>query len=225
MELDLKKMNESDPLKRMVEKQTEQEEYSPMDPPDAYSMPADKVALEQMHPFLQSFFPEHRKCEEELEAFETLLNEIREKGPVVLKNSEQKLSHFFSFFDTKIVVHNVKEEKTLFYLLNQRMIEKGDHSKGNFHKTAIDMLEDDHSKLMQSAAVVFNFFALSSRLPDAASRAIVLDAALEQGKELIEALRLHIFREENVVFPKAHLYLTTQELDDLEKKAEVFKHY
>ena len=87
------------------------------------------------------------------------------------------------------------------------------------------MLEDDHAKLMQLAAVVFNFFALSSRLPDAASRAIVLDAALEQSKELIEALRLHIFREENVVFPKAQLYLNAQELDELQKKAEVFKHY
>ena len=52
--LDIKKLQTTDPLKRMVEKQSEQEEFSPMDPPDAYSPPGiEAVPYEKMPLFLQ----------------------------------------------------------------------------------------------------------------------------------------------------------------------------
>ncbi len=211
----LKDLNKVDPLKRLVEKQSEQEEYSPMDPPDAYSPPnLEAIPYDEMHPFLQKLRDEHQACIKELEEFEGVLNDIREHG--INKKIDGKLRNFFQFFDDHIIKHNQKEENALFPLLNQRLKEKGEHGHGPDPVTSVDMLEDDHVKSIQLAAVVFNFFALTMRLPDHNSRLVVLDAALEQGKVLIELLRLHIFREDNIVFSQAHQYISKGEFDEME---------
>ena len=208
----LKQLRDIDPLKRMAERQSDQEEFSPMDPPDAYAPPGlDAVPYEAMHPFLRQLMDDHKTVTEELDALEDLLVRLRQEG--VRRDVNQRLSHFFRFLDEEIVRHQVKEEKILFPLLQQRLLDHGEHSHGPVPKTAVDMLEDDHIKVMQLAAVTFNFFGLAPRLPDPASRALVLDAALEQGKTLIELLRLHIFREDNIVFPLAHKHVTSDELD------------
>ena len=47
---------------------------------------------------------------------------------------------------------------------------------------------------------------------------IVLDAALEQGKNLVELLRLHVFREDNVVFSLAHRLIATTEFDEMQSR-------
>lgn len=214
---DFKNTNQADPLKRMVERQTEQEEYSPMDPPDAYSPPnMDAVDYEEMHPFLQQLVDEHKACIKELDAFERALIQIQKDG--LNKEVNQKIRDFFYFFDNNIVKHNQKEENTLFPLLHQKLIENGEHGKGQEALTSVDMLEDDHIKALQLAAVVFNFFGLAMRLPNLESRMIVMDAALEQGKTLVELLKLHIFREDNIAFAQAHQFISNAEFDVLEIK-------
>ena len=82
-------------------------------------------------------------------------------------------------------------------------------------------MEDEHAKAMQLAAVVVNFLGLVFRLPDERSGMIVLDAALEQGKNLIELLRLHVFREDNVVFPLAHQLISIAEFDEMHSRGAV----
>ncbi len=214
--IELKVINKNDPLKRRAEKQTEQEEFSPMAPPDAFAPPNLKaIPYEELHSFLQRFCDEHKSFIKELDAFEDALIHIQQKG--IDRKVDEKLRHFFEYFDQHIVTHGQREEKLLFPLLHQRLIEKGEHGKGTVPVTAADMLEDDHVKSLQLAAVVFNFFGLTMRLPDPNSRLVVLDAALEQGKVLIELLRLHIFREDNIVFSQAHQLITTAELDEMEK--------
>ena len=54
---------------------------------------------------------------------------------------------------------------------------------------------------------------LASRLPDNRSRGITFDLAYHNGKELIELLRLHIFREDNTIFPIAQELLTEEEMN------------
>ncbi len=56
---------------------------------------------------------------------------------------------------------------------------------------------------------------ISSRLKDPVSNALLIDTAIEQGLALVELLRLHIFREDNVVFPLAHKYLTENDFDKI----------
>jgi hemerythrin-like domain-containing protein len=209
---DFKNLNQIDPLRRNAEKDPEMEGLSPMDPPDAYSPPnLEKLEHDQMHPFLRQLADEHQSALKALHDFEDALFEIRETG--ISRAADKKLRDFFEAFDDKIVPHNQKEERTLFPLLRERLMQSGEHGKGEEPVTGVDVLEDDHAKALQLAAVVFNFFGLAMRLPDAASRAIVMDAALEQGKSLIEMLKLHIFREENVLFAQAQRLLGKEEMD------------
>lgn len=224
--LDLKKMKSEDPLKRMVEKESGLEELSPMDPPEAMKPPnIDTVPYEEMHPCLQKFIDEHKQCSEELEKFEKCLIEFKESGWKLTKNTEQQFSLFFSFMDEKMVKHHLKEEKVLFPILQNKLIENKEHSQGRFPKTAIDMLEDDHVKINQHLTLMFNFVALAVRLPDLQSTVLTFDVAAEQGFTLIELLKLHIFREDNVVFSKAHKYINSKEFDLMMQQLETYDQY
>ena len=190
-----------------------------MDPPDAYDPPnLESVPYEELHPFLQNFCDDHKAFVEKLDVFEEALLRVQEHG--VEKGFDGKLRDFFEFFDNEIVKHSQREDKILFPLLHQRLIESGEHSQGEAHTTAVNVLEDDHVQAIQQAALSFNFFGLAARLPNPESQVIVLDAAVNQGKTLIEQLRLHIFREDNVAFAQAQKYITSEELDDMLQQAE-----
>jgi len=218
--MDLKILQDTDPLKRSAERQSDLPEYSPMDPPDAYRPPAiEEVPYASMPKMLQRLIDEHEKFRGVLDSFENILNDLRENGLTAAPNVDSRLAEFFRFLDNEIVAHNLKEEKVLFPLLSERLIEKGEHSQGPSPTTAVDMLEDDHVKMMQLAAVTFNFLGLAARLPDARSRAIVLDTAIEQGKTLIELQRLHMFREDTIVFALAVKHVSDDEFAEMERRS------
>jgi hemerythrin-like domain-containing protein len=215
MNLDLKNLNKQDPLKRMVERQNETEEFSPMDPPDAFQPPAlDEMKYEEMHPAIQSLMDEHKVCNEVISNFENTLNVLHSDG--FSKNSLDGINDFFSFFDESIIEHNRKEDNTIFADLNIILHNKEEFSTGT-EKTVVDLMEDDHIKMLQLAAISFNLFGLVTRIPDEASGMVILDLAVEQSKALIEMLKLHIFREDNVVFPIANTYLSQEILDAIKK--------
>lgn len=217
--MDLKKLQKIDPLKRSAKKQTEAPEFSPMSPPDAYAPPnMEAVPYEALPMVLRRLTDEHEAFCEPLKSFEDTLTQLQEDGLTPNKDVDEGLRNFFTFFDDHIVVHQLAEDKILFPTLHERLLEKGEHGAGQPPRTAVDMLEDDHAKVMQLAAVTFNFLALAARLPDPASRAVVLDAGLEQGKALIEMLRLHMFREDNVVFALAARHLDESTFNDMEKR-------
>ena len=80
------------------------------------------------------------------------------------------------------------------------MLGKNDH-------TAIDFMEDEHIKIAQAVALVFNFLGLGSRLSDQKSKEITFESAFNQGIAVVETFRLHIHREENVLFLQSmHLF-------------------
>jgi hemerythrin-like domain-containing protein len=96
------------------------------------------------------------------------------------------------------------------------MLESGEHStsKENPH-TPVDLMEDDHIKLIQLATLSFNLLGLAMRLKDQADIAVTFDLAYNNGKELVELLKLHIYREDNTLFPLAQKLLTKQELAEI----------
>ena len=53
---------------------------------------------------------------------------------------------------------------------------------------------------------------LDSRLRNLKSKAITFDLAFNNGRELVELLRLHIFREDETLFPLAQQLLTDEDL-------------
>ena len=76
-------------------------------------------------------------------------------------------------------------------------------------------MEDEHIKVAQVTAIVFNFLGLAARLPDQQSREITYQSAFNQGMAIIETMKLHIFREENILFPQAMQYFTEHEFTNL----------
>ncbi len=211
------KLHRLDPVSKQAERGVDSG-LSPMDPPDAYAPPsAETVSAAEMHPFLRQFVDEHVPFLKELEAFEEAIASIQKSG--YTREADGKLRHFLNFFDEEFIAHHRREEALLFPLLHQRLIAQGEHSQGEVATTAIDLMQDEHTKTVQLAAVILNFMGLAFRFPDERTRLVVLDAALEQGKLLVELLRLHIFREDNLIFALAHRLISTAEFDQMQSRA------
>jgi iron-sulfur cluster repair protein YtfE (RIC family) len=210
-----------DHINRIVDKGLEaDEESSPMDPPEAYDInyAITDVDFESMADSLKSLVNEHEEVISELENFEASLIAFKAKGFRMTKEINDSFAAFFSFFDTDILVHNRKEERHLFPILKQRLIESGEHSKEAIPKTSVDLMEDDHVKFIQLASLTFNILGLAVRLPDKHSQMLTYDVAYNTGIELVELLKLHIYREDNILFPLAHKLLTKAEFSDIEEK-------
>jgi hemerythrin-like domain-containing protein len=171
-----------------------------------------------MHPFLQSLMDEHKVGVKMIDAFENTINTLLTDG--FTKVSLEGINDFFSFFDESIMVHNQKEDKTIFDKLNIILRKKEEYSTGT-DKTVVDLMEEDHINMLQLAAISFNLFGLITRIQDEGSKMVIFDLAIEQSKALIEIIKLHIFREDKVVFPLVNNYLSIAELDALN---EQFQH-
>jgi len=192
-------------------------EMSPFSPPSAYDAPKEEeVAYGDMHPLLQKLMDEHRAYSDKLEMFEETLMMI--EGGRIDKEIDARLRDFFAYMDEEVIPHNREEEKALFPAISQKMLQEGRHSKGGDETfNVIDVLEDEHVKIIQMVAVTFNMFALFVRIPDERSRIMILDVALNQAKELLELLKLHIYREDTIIFSYANRHLSVEELDTIQQ--------
>ena len=81
-------------------------------------------------------------------------------------------------------------------------------------------MEDEHIKVAQACAIVFNFMGLGSRLQDAQSREITFDAAFGQGIGIVETMKLHLHKEDEVLFPLAMKFITSDEFEKMHNHAE-----
>lgn len=215
-------MNQQDPLQKQTNIDIETKGLSPMDPPDAYEPPAkNTVPYEDLHPFLKELYNDHRQFSEALNLVEHLIHKIQIEG--FQKSDHAGFATFFKMLDEDVLRHHKAEELWLFPLLQRRLLEHNDHSRGNYPTTAVDMMVDDHVKIVQQSALAFNLMGLAFRLPDRASGLMTLDLALEQCKALHETMKLHIFREDHIIWGLAHKYLTPAELDDMLAKKKLFK--
>ena len=215
-----KRLKEVDPVKGnpVKEEGIIASEHSPMDPPDAYAEPTlEQVEDTELDESLLLLKKEHEEASEVIDAFEKSLISFKEKGYQLDDQININFKAFFTFFDDDLMPHNRKEEKTLFPILHQRLIEKGEHSPGDDVITAIDMMEDDHIKFIQLGTLVFNFLGLAPRFRDEQSRMFTYDVAFNNAKELVELLKLHIFREDTTLFPLAQQYLTPDEFTKIIK--------
>ncbi len=217
------KLNRIDPLNKQAEIEPRLGDgLSPMDAPEAYAPPSiEPVPLAELHPFLRNIVEEHVPFLAEVDAFENTVISIRKEG--YTREADNKLKHFFNFFDEEFISHNRREEATVFPLLRERLLSSGEHGVGDDPATAIDRMEDEHTKAAQLAAVILNFLGLAFRFPEEKTKLTILDAAIEQCQFLIELLRLHVFREDNVVIPLAHRLISRSELDEMQPKAAIDK--
>jgi hemerythrin-like domain-containing protein len=212
----MRKLKVIDPVVRQptVSSEDRAEGSSPFDPPDAYAPPArDEVALEDLHPFLRELLEEHTTIKAQLDDFEDCLVTIQ-KERALPREVFTRLQTFFEFFDTVFIAHNRREERDLFPLIKLRLLEKGEHSPTETPVTGIDVLLGEHLVAAKAVATVSALLSLIPTLPDHRSREVALDVAVGTGRDFIEQVNLHIFREDHVMFPLAHTLLTTAELDE-----------
>ena len=223
MYLDLKVLNQQDPVKRKVEKDLEEQEDSPMDPPTAYEKDVEKEIDVDSWPYiLKVFVEEHEDAKSKIEEFEKCLGDLKENHYKFTNETNKVFSEFYQFFDENLMKHNEKEEKVLFQLLHNKLIEDGEHNGAENPMTAVDLMEDDHVRFIQLAALSFNLFGVAMRLHDQQSRYFVFDVAFQNAKELIELLRLHIHREDHTLFPLANKLINEEEFAALNSKIKEF---
>jgi len=207
-----RKIAQDDPIKREVTKEPGMDEGdSPMDPPEAYSKKQEVITYEQMPDVIKKLMLEHKVAIKKLNKFEQSLQEFKENKWKINKKINDTFSEFFQFFDGELLLHNRKEEKVLFPLLEQRFRESGEHDTATFSQTPIDI----HYQFIQLGTLAFNMIGISSRLPDEDSKNIVSDMAYQNSLELIEMLRLHIYREDETLFQLAHQLITSEEFDEM----------
>ncbi len=219
----VRELKKTDPVTKQQEKGLDQQEDSPMDPPAAYEEPGKiDMKRENMCTSLQTFMNEHEAVLKVVTAFEKGLVEYKTNGYKLTNEINEAFGNFFKCLDDDLLPHNRKEEKILFPILNQKLIDAGEHSKGHKLVTAIDVMEDDHVKFIQLGTLAFNLLGLSSRIADERSRIFVLDTAYETSRELIELLKLHIYREDVTLFPLAQKYISVDEFDTIQQQMEKF---
>lgn len=209
-----KKLKEEDPILRNADKEENLEEFSAMDPPDAFDKSRTiGVDYGTLNSFTQELIDEHEELLKMVDEFDKNLISFKENGFIIDREINDGFNRFFLYFDEHIVPHNRKEERDFFRILHDRLIESGEHGVGDEPSTAVDLMEDDHSKFLQLAALCFNLLGLGTRLKDLESRAITFDLAFNNGRELTELLKLHIFRENETLFPLAEKLLTSQDFE------------
>jgi hemerythrin-like domain-containing protein len=215
-------LNKIDPIKRNVEKGLEDEEDSPMDPPNAYdkTVIVPGVDVNNLSTLLNQFIEEHKQLTEVVSEFEKALLDMMQEKFFITKEINDSFNRFFVYFDEHIVPHNKREERYLFPQLHRKLIESGEHTPNDKLTTAVDLMEDDHVKFIQLASLTFNMLGLAMRLPDMQSRAMTFDLAYHNGKELVELIKLHVFREDNTLFPLAQKLFTEEELEIIMQEAE-----
>lgn len=216
--VDKKKLKEQDPILRNAEKDVNLEEFSAMDPPSAYDQ--ERVVgfdYSGFDSFLKELVDEHAEVTEKTDKFDEALIQFKTNGFNFTDDINQVFNEFFEFFDEHIVPHNKKEERHYFRILHDRLIEAGEHGNGDDPATAVDIMEDDHVKFVQLAALTFNLLGLGARLKDTESKLMTFDLAFNTGRELAELLRLHIFRENETLFPLSQKLLTEEDFKIIHK--------
>lgn len=206
-------------LNRDVEHGLENEPSSPMNPPQPFHLAGiEKVALADLAAPLQELVAEHKTFLAVLDGFESALVSFKSSGWMIDKAASDAFAKFFNHMDHETPRHNAKEEKALFPILQKKLIAAGECSPGERPSTAIDVMEDDHLRVMQSVCLVFNLLGISSRLKDPESRATVCQIACDQGREIAETMRLHVFKENEVLFPRAQQLIAPDEMEYVREK-------
>lgn len=222
--IDLKETNKVDPLKRDVEHGLdEMKGCTPFDPPSVYEEDKkNKVDFDSMADVLKELVEDHKIAIKKIEEFENALVEYKTKGYVLSKEINSVFSDFFKYYDNNLLLHNEKEDKVLFPLLNEKLLQAGEHSISENPKTAIDVMEDDHVKFIQLGTLSFNLFGLATRIKDAQSRMFICDTAYDTSREFTELLRLHIYREDYTLFPLAQKLISAEEFAVLKEKQKKY---
>lgn len=199
-------------IDRFVESGLEDGCSSPMDPPQAFHLAGiERLDRSSLHEALSILMDDHNVFLSVLDDFEKALIKFKDTSWNIDSETSKSMKAFFRYMDEEVSVHNAREEKALFPILHKKLVAYGECSPGEYPKTAVDIMEDDHLKVAQASCLIFNLLGIGSRLKDAESRHTIFQIAYDQGREIVETMRLHIFKENEVLFQLAQKWITADE--------------
>lgn len=214
---ELIRLQKIDPVKKQGEvSETDRgSKYSPLSPPDAMAPPSIvKVNYEDFHPYLKQLVDEHLILKKAMEELQMGLTDLAETKNILGKNNKL-VKDFFKTFMSEFILHNQKEENVLFPILAKRFLEIGEHSKTARPITPIDILKNEHLEAMQIGAEARCTWDLLQQVFDPPSQTILLGHFLRKSHTLLEMMKLHIFREDDIVFSLAQKHLSQNQLNQM----------
>jgi hemerythrin-like domain-containing protein len=144
----------------------------------------------------------HKEVQRQLDLLEKSLNGF--KKSLRLDDMRLSLDGFFFFVRTDLSLHIMDEEKALFpVLMNSKSLEKD-----------IEDIMNDHDYLITSVETL--------RLLKGMKRKAYSEIE-DKVSEIIDTLREHVWKEENVVFRFAQDNLTGQQMSEIANKMEIFR--
>lgn len=217
MDLNLKELNRIDPLKKSAEVSAQDmgNELSPMSPPEAYEPPSDsQIDYDSLHPFLQNLMDDHVDLKKKLKELKVVFDQPK-RGNEINQTTLRALDTFLQFFNEEFTPHNQKEESKLFPLLNDKLIENGEHSPTKEKFTGVKILKDDHTNAARLEGILSQLLKIILSLDHEPSKEIIYQELKKRGNELIDLMQLHIFREDFIIFGMAQELLTIEQLDEM----------
>lgn len=214
---DLAYLQKIDPVKKQGEVSTSDRgaSLSPMGPPEAHSPPGSvKVEYSDFHPYLRIYVDEHIELKAKMDEFQKILRDLS-LGENLSAETDRKVRSFYKEFFKDFLVHNRREEEVLFPILAARFLEIGEHSRTNRPITPINIMEDEHQEAFKVATEAVCVWDLLAHIFDATSRAVILKTFIRKSNTLLEMMRLHIYREDEIIFSLAQRHLSREVLDQL----------
>jgi len=214
---DLNFLQTIDPVKKQGEVSATDRgaSFSPMSPPEAHAPPgAIKIDYHSFHPYLKIFVDEHTALKARMDEFQKILRDLS-LGEDISLPTDKKVRSFYKDFHRDFHVHNRREEEVLFPVLRTCFLEIGEHSKTARPITPINVMIDEHQEAFKVATEAVCAWELLAQLFDPPSRTILLKAFIRKSNTLLEMMRLHIYREDDIIFSLAQRHLSQKILDQL----------
>lgn len=188
-------------------------QLSPMSPPnlDEIIIPKSLKKTEQCH-LISKLKSEHIELISLIKKLQTSLTEI-EQSKEIGREQAKVIASFLDYMSDDFIEHNEEEEKILFPILREVFIRIGE-TNNNFGAAynPIDILESEHTQVMQLIAVINNNATLMRKMVEKTDRATVLDSFIQHSKMALNILESHIVREDQIVFTLALNHLTQEEI-------------
>ena len=212
----MKKDSNLDYIERQREHGLQQQGLSPMEPPTLDQIIALKKIPEKKCRMIERFNKDHHELLVLIKDLEGKLESIN-RTKQINPQAARSIANFLEFMTNDFVDHNEEEERYLFPLLEPELL-KHNESNTTFGETEtpVALLEAEHVQLMQLTAILDTLAHLLTKIKDDESYQIVLNQFLIQAKTTLHILKLHIEKEDKVIFIMAYNYINQDELDRLD---------
>ncbi len=132
------------------------------------------------------------------------------------KKLEKQFIKFKKFVETSLELHTRDEEHALFPILEGKIC---GHACGSHGTTPIDVMMQDHKNIHAAIDVISTLLSISKSVRDKK----IVNEIHNRVSFVVNTLRDHIWKEDNVLYPLAEEHLTKEEFKEVHDKMKGFR--